>query len=101
MPRPEGLRYARPTCQIPLRSGWPSWVRGAGAVRLGLPSLVRGVPGRGILIHWAWVWVVKERKRKRITLVMEATRFIWGLLWRDYRTGDPVQIGNRNSILRN
>src|SRR5262245_44120343 len=33
--------------QIPERSGLPSAVLGAGAVRLGLPSLVLGTPGAG------------------------------------------------------
>src|SRR5260370_407039 len=74
MPRPEGLRYARLTSQIPLSSGWPSWVRGAGSVRLGLPSLVRGGPGKGILSHWAWVGRASERKRRRLGIEM---RFIW------------------------
>jgi hypothetical protein len=35
------------TCQTPDRSGLPSAVRGGGAVRFGLPSLVRGMPGVG------------------------------------------------------
>ena len=34
-------------CQIPDRSGLPFAARGAGAFKLGLPSLVRGVPGVG------------------------------------------------------
>ena len=39
--------------QTPERSGFPSAVFGAGAVRLGLPSGVRGRPGVGKLSHWA------------------------------------------------
>src|SRR5207253_2916345 len=35
------------TCQSPERSGFPLEARGAGAVRFGLPSRVRGVPGAG------------------------------------------------------
>ena len=31
-------------CQMPARSGLPSAVRGVGALRLGLPSLVRASP---------------------------------------------------------
>src|SRR5215475_1627416 len=37
----------------PERSGLPSAVRGAGAVRFGLPSLPFGTPGVGWLTHWA------------------------------------------------
>src|SRR6266436_1086793 len=40
-------------CQIPERSGLPSDALGAGAIRLGLPSGVRGVPGSGRLSHCA------------------------------------------------
>src|SRR5438445_9057998 len=40
-------------CQIPEISGLPSDVLGEGAVRLGLPSGVRGVPGSGKLSHCA------------------------------------------------
>jgi hypothetical protein len=36
--------------QIPEKSGLPFFV-GAGAVRFGLPSEVRGVAGSGYLIH--------------------------------------------------
>jgi hypothetical protein len=39
--------------QIPDRSGFPSGVRGTGAVRSGLPSGVRGAPGCGTLTHCA------------------------------------------------
>src|SRR5436190_20872698 len=38
-------------CQRPAKSGLPP-VRGAGAVRFGLPSRVRGTPRAGSLIHW-------------------------------------------------
>src|SRR5215470_18108852 len=39
--------------QRPDRSGFPSRVRGVGAVRLGLPSGRRGTPGVLMVIHWA------------------------------------------------
>src|SRR2546425_6700643 len=39
--------------QIPDKSGLPSAVLGAGAVRLGFPSAVRGVPGVGYDSHCA------------------------------------------------
>src|SRR5882762_4622850 len=64
-PRPLGLVYWRLEIQIPLRSGWPSDARGAGALRLGLPSLVRGVPGKGSLIHWACAVEARHRASKR------------------------------------
>src|SRR5437867_12156305 len=38
--------------QRPERSGLPSTVRGTGAVKLGLPSGVRGIPGVGWFNHW-------------------------------------------------
>src|SRR5437867_12925052 len=69
-PRPLGLLYWRLEIQIPLRSGWPSEARGAGALRLGLPSLVRGVPGKGSLIHCACAVKARPRARKRF-----ATKF--------------------------
>src|SRR2546428_13560466 len=37
--------------QIPVRSGLPSRVLGAGAVRLGLPAAVRGMFGKGTFTH--------------------------------------------------
>src|SRR5438094_8762923 len=73
-PRPLGVVYWRLEIQIPLRSGWPSEARGAGALRLGLPSLVRGVPGKGTLIHWACA--VKARPRTRKTFVTKFESFI-------------------------
>src|SRR5688500_967623 len=39
--------------QSPLKSGLPSGSRGAGAVRFGLPSAVRGSLGSGCFSHWA------------------------------------------------
>src|ERR1700704_4881289 len=65
-PRPLGLVYLRLEIQIPLRSGWPSEACGAGVLRLGLPSLVRGVPGKGRLIHWACAVKARPRVRKRL-----------------------------------
>src|SRR5688572_28154150 len=38
-------------CQIPEKSGRPSGSRGAGALRFGLPSAVRGTPGVGRNTH--------------------------------------------------
>src|SRR5712691_6521213 len=48
---PQFARVSQP--HMPLRSGLPSAVRGAGADRLGLPSAVRGTPGVGYSSHWA------------------------------------------------
>src|SRR6266850_2195656 len=76
-PRPLGLVYCRLEIQIPLRSVWPSEARGAGALRLGLPSLVRGVPGKGSLIHWACA--VKARPRARKIFVTRFESFIRAL----------------------
>src|ERR1051326_7239639 len=50
---------------MPVRSGLPSGVLGAGAARFGLPSGVRGVFGSGTFTHWL----------KRITAAA-AVRFI-------------------------
>src|SRR5947208_15553874 len=69
---PLGLVYWRREIQIPLRSGWPSEARGAGALRLGLPSLVRGVPGKGSLIHWACAVKARPRARKRFVTKFES-----------------------------
>src|SRR5262245_27376083 len=76
-PRPWGLVYWRLEIQIPPRSGWPSEARGAGALRLGLPSLVRGVPGKGTLTHWACA--VKARPMTRKKLVTKFDSFIRAL----------------------
>src|SRR5712692_9408898 len=38
--------------QIPEKSGLPSGSRGAGALRLGLPSAVRGTSAVGYFSHW-------------------------------------------------
>src|SRR5438128_6314185 len=45
-------------CHRPERSGLPSAVRGAGAVRFGLASGVRGMPGVGYFSHCAASGVV-------------------------------------------
>src|SRR5437763_2234675 len=45
--------YLRFESHIPDRSGFPSAVRGAGAVRFGLPSSVRGTLGSRGFAHWA------------------------------------------------
>src|ERR1051325_4276206 len=47
----QGMRL--PACQMPERSGLPSASRGAGAVRFGFPSFVRGIPSVGHLNHCA------------------------------------------------
>src|SRR5947209_13238439 len=44
---------AKILCHRPERSGLPSAVRGAGAVRFGLRSGVRGMPGVGYFSHCA------------------------------------------------
>src|SRR5207248_2700167 len=46
-PAPSGLQRAGSSRQTPERSGLPSAVRGAVAVRLGLPFGKRGIPGVG------------------------------------------------------
>src|ERR1700693_325422 len=47
VPPPAGPRCPSPRIQLPERSGLPSAVRGAGAVRVGLPSGVLGTPAGG------------------------------------------------------
>src|SRR6266513_1231944 len=71
-PRPLGLLGWRLEIQIPLRSGWPSEARGAGALRLGLPALVRGVPGKGSLIHWACAVKARPSAKKRLVTMVES-----------------------------
>src|SRR5262249_51360803 len=71
-PRPLGLVYWRLEIQIPLRSGWPSEARGTPALGLGLPSFVRGVPGKGSLIHWACAVQARSRARKRLVAKFES-----------------------------
>src|SRR5947207_13204147 len=71
-PRPLGLLYWRLEIQIPLRSGWPSDARGAGALRFGLPSAVRGVSGKGSLIHCACAVAARPRARKRFVTRFES-----------------------------
>src|SRR6185295_18291717 len=71
-PRPSGLVNRRLEIQMPLRSGWPSEARGAGALRLGLPSLVRGVPGKGRVIHWACAVKARPKARKRLETRLES-----------------------------
>src|SRR5262245_13060266 len=46
--------------QTPERSGFPFAVRGGGAVRLGLPSAVRGIPGVGTSSHCAAAGVTEQ-----------------------------------------
>jgi len=45
--------YLRFESHMPDRSGFPSAARGAGAVRFGLPSAVRGTLGSRGFAHWA------------------------------------------------
>src|SRR5689334_14858462 len=47
------MPISTPSRQSPERSGLPSEALGAGAVRFGLPSGVRGMPGVGWSSHWA------------------------------------------------
>src|SRR5206468_2128508 len=42
----------------PVKSGFLSGPRGAGAVRFGLPSAVRGMPGQRRSNHWAPAGIV-------------------------------------------
>jgi hypothetical protein len=44
--------YPAPGIHSPEMSGLPSAVFGAGAVRFGLPSAVRGIPAVGYFNHW-------------------------------------------------
>jgi hypothetical protein len=67
-----GLVGWRLEIQIPLRSGWLSEARGAGALRLGLPSLVRGVPGKGSVIHWECAEEATPRASKRLVTRLES-----------------------------
>src|SRR6185295_11169537 len=71
-PRPLGLVYWRLEIQTPLISGWPPEACGAGALRLGLPSLVRGVPGKGTLIHWACAVKASPKARKKLVTRYES-----------------------------
>src|SRR6185436_336303 len=71
-PRPLGLVGWRLESQIPLKSGWPSDARGAGALRLGLPSLVRGVSGNGREIHCACAVAARPRARKKFVTRFES-----------------------------
>src|SRR5579872_443846 len=50
-------------CQTPDRSGLPLEARGAGADKLGLPSLVRGAPGSRVFSHCAWTPAVNPTSR--------------------------------------
>src|SRR6185295_7490114 len=47
---PQFARVSQP--HMPLRSGFPSLVRGAAAAMSGLPSAVRGTSGVGYSSHW-------------------------------------------------
>src|ERR1700736_3113414 len=65
--------------QRPERSGLPSGVLGAGAVRLGLPSAVRGIPGVLRCSHCAGAATgVAHTSRNRAPLVrMKRCLFGW------------------------
>src|ERR1700720_1687762 len=54
----------------PERSGFPSAVRGAGAVRFGLPPEVRGMPGVGRFSHCAFKKVTGADNRIATTRVL-------------------------------
>src|SRR3954471_19941166 len=60
------LTVSSSPCQMPDRSGLPFGRRGAGAVKFGLPFLVRGVPGTGWLMYWADANVAAAAMRKQI-----------------------------------
>src|SRR5262249_4730603 len=60
-------------CQIPDRSGLPSVVRGAGAVRSGLRSAVRGMLGVGWSTHCPASGVVNAYKMVAKTTVFMRT----------------------------
>src|SRR2546428_11027587 len=47
---------------MPDRSGFPSAVRGVGAVRFGLPSRVRGTLGSRGFAHWAGAGDAMKRR---------------------------------------
>src|SRR5579859_6050234 len=64
---------------MPVRSGLPSAVLGAGAERSAFPSFVRGVPGIFTLIHCADA-ILHRAVRPAMTPVAEAARLIWGRL---------------------
>src|SRR5262245_24810357 len=49
-------------CHRPVRSGLPSALRGAGAVRFGLSSTVRGMPGVRRCNHCAEIGVTNTEK---------------------------------------
>src|SRR5262245_4508101 len=70
---PSAARFARyfwlGECQMPEKSGLPSAVLGAGALRLALPSGRRGVPGVGRFNHCACAAAAP----KRITADARAT----------------------------
>src|SRR5688572_2966689 len=57
----------------PDRSGLPSEARGAGAVRFGLPSAVRGMPGVWCLSHCAASGVLRPTARIATTMLCMAT----------------------------
>src|SRR6266571_9538108 len=75
-------------CHRPDMSGLPSAVRGAGAVRLGLPPGVRGMPGVGCFSHCAASGVVSADR-----MIAKTTVFIPYLL----RGFDPSILASRNA----
>ena len=54
--------YLRFESHMPDRSGFPSAVRGVGAVRLGLPSSERGTLGFRGFAHWAGAGKAMRRR---------------------------------------
>src|SRR5215813_12633280 len=68
--------FAEILCQIPDKSGLPSTVRGAGAVRFGLPLAVRGMPGVGYFSHCAATVIVTANK-----IIMNTMGFITSPSW--------------------
>src|SRR5947199_1180783 len=60
--------------EMPERSGLPSAVGGAGALRSGLPSAVRGTPAVGYFSHWAETEA--DRDAAHTIARMPVTRFM-------------------------
>src|SRR6188474_2604364 len=71
---PRGPQFVLSVNQIPVKSGLPSGVRGAGAEGLNLPLAVRGIPAVGYFSHWANT-VVHERVTASVMSTRSANGF--------------------------